>query len=252
MLRRLVPFVTVFALVALAAVGACAFSGGSQVPVAQAQQTTVASPAVRHITVVGRGKVTVEPDIAMLNLGVQTKAEKVDEAVSENQEIMEAILEALDEAGVAEEDIRTAYYNIYLDEGYYGPEVAREPVYRVYNMVIVKVRDLDSIGAILDAVIKAGANQIQGVNFTLEDWTQAEVEAREKAMENARERAEHLAQLADAQLGQVISVSEVIGGGMLQPPVEMAAGLGGGAGPISPGQLDYSTSIQVTYAIEQP
>lgn len=216
-------------------------------------QTSDSAGATRYITVVGQGKTTVVPDIASLQLGVQNSAATVEEAMTSNSDIMDAILAAMADAGVADKDIQTTSYNIYLDEGYRGPDMPYEPVYRVSNMITVKVRDLTAVGEVLDAAVAAGANQIWGVNFTVEDRTAAEEDARAKAMADARARAEALAGLAEVEVGEVLSISEVITGG-ISPlysgvAVEMAAGLGGG-GSISPGELEYSMSIQVTYALK--
>lgn len=219
---------------------------------AQAQAVDATGPT-RYITVVGQGKTTVVPDIASLQLGVQTSAATVEEAMSTNTGTMDAILAALAEAGIADKDVQTSSYNIYLDEGYRGPEMASNPVYRVSNMVTVKVRDLETVGEVLDAAVAAGANQIWGVSFTVEDRTAAEADARAKAVADARARAEALAELAEVEVGEVLSISEVITGGVSPlyagVAMEMAAGMGGG-GSIAPGELEYRTSIQVTYALE--
>lgn len=216
-------------------------------------QAPVSAGATRYITVVGQGKTTVTPDIANLQLGVQNSAETVEEAMTSNTATMDAILAALAEAGIADKDIQTSSYNIYLDEGYRGPDVASNPVYRVSNMVNVKVRDLETVGEVLDAAVTAGANQIWGVSFTVEDRTAAEEEARAKAVADARTRAEALAALAEVEVGKVLSISEIITG-VISPlysgvAMEMSAGMGGG-GSIAPGELEYSTSIQVTYALK--
>jgi len=219
---------------------------------AQAQAADATGPT-RYITVVGQGRTTVVPDIASLELGVQTSAATVEEAMTTNTDTMDAILAALAEAGIADKDVQTSSYNIYLDEGYRGPEMASNPVYRVSNMVNVKVRDLETVGEVLDAAVTAGANQIWGVSFTVEDRTAAEEEARAKAVADARTRAEALAALAEVEVGEVLSISEIITG-VISPlysgvAMEMSAGMGGG-GSIAPGELDYSTSIQVTYALK--
>jgi len=221
-------------------------------PLLEAAASAPAMP--RYITVVGRGKASVEPDIVILQVGVETKAPEVTQAMDNNDEIMGEILAALDEMGIAEEDIRTTNYRIYFDEGYRSPEMQEEPVYRVSNMVMVTIRDLGAAGEILDEAVAAGANRVHGLSFTKEDWSEAEAEARAEAMANARERAEHLAQLADVEVGQVISISEVVGDGLQWyertrgTPLAM---MGGSGGPIiAPGQLEYGVTIQVTYALK--
>jgi len=129
-------------------------------------------------------------------------------------------------------------------------EVSAEPqgAYRVSNMLRVTVRNLEQVGELLDAVVEVGANQMYGVTFTVSDDQEWESEAREKAMDDAKARAEELAGLAGVELGEVLSVSEVVGGMLVPTAVEMAVGRGGGG--IAPGELEFSTRIQVTFAIK--
>jgi len=211
----------------------------------------------RSITVVGEGRASVSPDVAEANVGVEVLAPTVKEATEKAKERMTAIVAALQEAGIAEKDIQTSNYSIYFER---YPEiramVEAEPSevegnYRVSNMVRVKIRDLDEIGVVLDGVIQAGANNVYGVNFTVDDPSEVKSEARVKAIANAKTRAQELADLNGVNLGEVLQISEVIGGPFPTSgiPVPMAAEYRGGAGPISPGELEFSVQIQVTYAI---
>jgi uncharacterized protein YggE len=212
------------------------------------------SPA-QTITVVGQGTTRVEPDIARVTVGVETSAETIAEAVVQNEAQMQAVLAALEEAGITKKDIQTTNFSISLDR-YPEPVVSTNvdqalPVYRVSNMVNVTIRDLEMVGAVLDAVIEAGANNIWGVSFTIEDPSEAQAEARADAVDNARERAEALAELSGVELGPVMAVSEVLGGGGIpvtyDTVVERAAA---GAGSISPGELEIGYQVQVSYFIE--
>ncbi|NOZ27546.1 MAG: SIMPL domain-containing protein [Chloroflexi bacterium] len=226
-------------------------------------QTTPASGATRTITVVGHGKVRVEPDVARAQIGVEVFAPTVKEATAKNREQMTAILEALQKAGIEEKDIQTSNYSINFEREPYmaapmmpGKETLpmAEPQgrYRVSNMVQVTIRDLDTVAAVLDAAVEAGANTIWGVSFDIEDASEAESEARAKAMENARDKAAELAELAGVELGEVVSVSEVIGSPAF--PVmgiaEAARAAFGGAGPIAPGELTFQAQLQVVFAIK--
>ncbi|NPV08638.1 MAG: SIMPL domain-containing protein [Anaerolineae bacterium] len=206
---------------------------------------------LRYVLVVGEGVATAAPDRANATLGVETAAADIQEAVAQNQETMGQIMMALEEAGVASEDMRTSSYSIFFDEGFRGMGMETEPVYRVSNMLDVTIRDLDRVAEVLDAAVQAGANRIWGVGLTRGDWSEGEVEAREEAIADARAKAEDLADLAGVQIGQILSISEVVTGapGALFG-VEKALGLGGGAGPIVPGQLEFRTNVQVVYAIE--
>jgi hypothetical protein len=112
------------------------------------------------------------------------------------------------------------------------------------------VRDVNQIGDVLDKAVAAGANNIYGVNFSVEDTAKLEADARAKAVADAKSRAESLAQLNGLQLGEVLTVSEVVGGAV---PLyrEAAMGLGGGGStPVQPGELEMSASIQITYAVK--
>jgi uncharacterized protein YggE len=223
---------------------------------AQTDESAAEHSPAETITVVGRGSVRVMPDVAMVSVGVETSAETVGEAVAQNEDLMTAILAALKEVGIAEEDVQTMNYSIQLDR-YPEPTPRAEPtaaetkpVYRVSNMVNVTVRDLESVGNVLDAVIEAGANNIWGISFAVDDPTTAEGDARAKAMEDAQARAASLAELSGVKLGPVMSVSEVVGATQIAVPVAMERAAAG-AGPISPGMQEVSYQIQVTYFIER-
>jgi uncharacterized protein YggE len=208
-----------------------------------------APDAGRTLTVVGRGTASVSPDVATANIGAETQAPDVSEAVAQNTATMDAILAALVEAGVAEQDIQTSEYSIFFDEGFRGVDVPAEPTFRVFNMVRVTIRDLTSVGDVIQAAVDAGANRLYGVSFAISDTSEAEAEAREEAIADARQRTEHLASLVGASVGEVISVSEVVTGGFPFSGLGGAADLGAGGPGIVPGQLDFTVNIQVVYAL---
>jgi uncharacterized protein YggE len=228
-------------------------------PAAAQTATTEAtySPA-ETITVVGQGSVRIKPDIAQVSIGVETSAETVGEAVEDSKTQMASIMEALTKAGIAEKDIQTMNYSIQFDR---YPESRplpadtetgqAQPVYRVTNMVNVTIRDLEEVSNVLDAVVAGGANNIWGVSFSLEDQIAAQADARAKAIEDARARAEALAELSGVTLGPVMSVSEVISGSPSPVVMREAAMAAGGAGPISPGELEIGYQVQVAYFIER-
>jgi uncharacterized protein YggE len=223
-------------------------------PVSAAQ----AGEALRTITVVGRGEVVSRPDVAHTNIGVEVTAATVAEAMEEAEERMLAVQNALTQAGVAQNDIQTSNFSINFER------IASEPMptratdgkpagfYRVSNMVQVNIRDLTQVGAVIDAAVTAGANNIWGVNFGLDDTADLEAQAREKATADARSRAETLAELHGVTLGTVVSVSEVVGNtpGPIYADTMMAKGLGGAGTPVEPGEVRFSTQLQVVYAIQ--
>jgi uncharacterized protein YggE len=128
-----------------------------------------------------------------------------------------------------------------------GPALENPVGYRVSSMVQVTVRDVEKAGEVLDAVVQAGANQVYGVAFTVSDESTWESGARAKAMADARDRAQELAGLAETELGEVLLVSEIIGG---VPMAVMGVKQGMGGGGIAPGELELRTQIQVTFAVQ--
>jgi uncharacterized protein YggE len=239
----------------VASLVACNTAQGSNTVESQVTPAPSSGGSSRSITVVGVGKVSLVPDIAQINVGAEAAASTVSEAKAEVDRQMAAIAAALAETGVAEKDIQTSQYSIYYE---------REPVpvarpapseeglavssgaYRVSSMLQVTVRDVDTAGDVLDAVVEAGANQVYGVTFTVSDEQKWQSGARENAMTDAKARAAELARLAGVELGDVLSVSEVVGG----MPVPMASERAYGGGGIAPGELELSTQVQVTFAIQ--
>jgi uncharacterized protein YggE len=166
---------------------------------------------------------------------------------------MGAITIALLEMDVAERDIQTSQYSIYYEPDPTRPPVAPEGTdeeqagaYRVSNIVEVTVRDIETASAVLDSAIEAGANQVYGVNYTVSDDQSWQSQAREEAIADAGARAEEYAQLLGMELGQALSVSEVIGS---QVPFAFERAMGGGGG-IAPGELEMTVQVQVVYAAQ--
>jgi hypothetical protein len=243
-------------LVALALAGVWLWGQGTSPAEAQSSAAQPTYSPSEIITVVGQGSVHVKPDIVQVSIGVDTTADSVSKAVAANEEKMTAVLAALEKAGIAEKDIQTTNFSIQIDNSQ-GPLPAAgtsgepaKPVYRASNMVNVTVRNLNSVGDVLDASITAGANNIWGISFSLADPATAQSDARAKAIDDAKARAEALAELNGVKLGPVMSVSEIVTGvpSPLPMAVESAAAKGG---TISPGELEISYQVQVSYFIER-
>lgn len=229
-------------------------AGWLAIPGAKAQTTQVSVAAPGTITVVGEGKVTLQPDIARVNIGVETVKNTVQEASAENRTTVEAVLAVLAEQGIPEEDIQTSGFSIYSERfGPEGPLAEGDVRYRVSNNVMVTIRDLENVGTILDATIEAGANNIYGVEFLLDDATAARSDARKLAVEGAKANAEELAALNGVKVGQILSISEVIGGagGLYSNSISsLQLGLGGAERtPIQLGQLRVTMQLQITYEL---
>lgn len=248
------------AIVLVLVLGLSAVQGGL-VPGVLAQRRALDAQAqagevdvTRTILVVGHGTVSIQPDRAQVIVGVETTGDSVRQATGESAEIMEALLAALREQGVADKDIQTSGFSVWTERS--GPMVemgagdAEETItHRVTNMVRVNVQELDNLSAILDAAIDAGANAIHGINSTIADPSRAATQARIKAIADAKAKAQELADLTGVRVGPVVSVSEVVG--MVGVPMAAREALmGGGVGPISPGEMDLSVQLQVVYSIQ--
>jgi uncharacterized protein YggE len=203
------------------------------------------------IWVSGQGEVTVVPDLATLWLGVEAQADTVTEAQAQAQEAMDNVMAALDDSGVDEDDIQTQYFSVDQVTRWDDDEYVVIG-YRVTNMVTVKVRDVDAVGAVIDAVVEAGGDfiRINNIAFSVDDPSDYYEEAREEAMNDAREKAEQLADLAGINLGAATYISE---GNVYAPVVYRDAGMAvpeeGFDTSISPGEIDITLNIQVAYAI---
>ncbi len=211
----------------------------------QAKEETRAS-----ISVQGMGRVFASPDIAVLNFGIatgrQSTAQRALEVLTEN---MDAIIAAARERGVEERDISTQY--LYLNPAYDwidGQQVSRG--FEANQNLSVKVRDINTIGAILTAATGAGANQIGGVTMTVDDPEELREQAREQAIMNAKEKAKNLSRELGVSLGRLTSFTE--GAQTANGPVydrAYAEGMGGGGGLSVPGG-EQEIVIYVTLGYE--
>jgi hypothetical protein len=224
---------------------------GTAIPVASNQ----AAPAPqRTISVAGTGTAYLTPDIAYLYLGVHTEKLTAAEAVAENNDQTEQVIQALRDFGIAANDIRTTNFSIWpIDK--YDPATgvpSGEKSYAVDNTVYVTVRDLETLGDLLDTVVQAGANTVNSIQFDVADRDEALADARAEAVRDAGEKAQELAAAAGVELGELQSVSFP---NLQNYPIFDGRGGGGAAAeaaavPIQPGQLTFDVTVNVTYAIE--
>lgn len=243
--------IVVMAVAAVILAGLYAEAAPAQAQTEAAPAAQTASAPARTITVVGEGKVKSRPDVAQANIGVEVLGSDIKQASQDASDTMEALLAALKAAQVADKDIQTSYFNVWVERPYTPQGTpSTEVLYHVNNNVTVTIRDLASVAAILGKAIESGANTINSVTFNVADPSTLRSEARKKAVENALAEAQELAVLNGVKVGEVVSVSEVISGGAYY--VSEAAsfdGMGGGGGPISPGDVEIAVQLQVTYAI---
>jgi len=207
----------------------------------------------RTLSITGTGTVHVTPDIVSVSLAVQTQDGDVAQALAENNRRAGRLLAAVRNAGVADADMGTTFFAV-TPQPQYDPMTGNptgEIIYIVDNTITVTLRDVSRLGELLQVAVDAGANNIQGVSFSVDDPSAAEDQAREQAMTDARTRAEMLATAAGATLGAPISISTSV----YQPYVvggyraEAAMGIGGGGVPTTTGTMDVQVQVSVTYEL---
>jgi hypothetical protein len=210
--------------------------------------------APRSISVSGTGQVSLKPDIAYIYMGVHIERPSAADAVAANNANTQKLLDALKAAGVAEADLRTSNFSIWQNTPY-GPDgQPGAPVYAVDNTVYVTVRDLAKLGDLLDAAVRAGANNINSIQFDVADKTQALTDARKAAVEAARKQAGELAEAAGVKLGEIQGIQYYDSAPIMYAE---AKGLGGGGGaaadvsvPINPGQMQITATVTINFEIK--
>ncbi|KGJ16230.1 SIMPL domain-containing protein [Paracoccus sanguinis] len=205
------------------------------------------APAPATVTVTGEGQVGIAPDLATVALGVTTQAETAAKALADNATRQGDVIAALKAQGIAPEDLQTQGLNLSPMADY--SQQGKPPVitgYQAQNIVSARVRDLAKLGPLLDAMVAAGATDVQGIAFSREDDAAPLDEARGKAVAEAQRRAETMAAAAGMALGPLVSLTE---GGAASPPMPMAMAsmardAGGAATQVETGRL--MLTVQVT------
>lgn len=202
------------------------------------------------IAVSGTGEVFGTPDTLRINFGVSVLRPTVEAAVSDAADLADGLISTLQSLGVAEEDLQTANYSIYPEYDYSGDR-QRLTGYRVNNTVVATIRDPESAGPIVDSAVASVGDEIvvSGVSFAIEDDDELLTAARAAAWEDARAKAQQLADLAGVALGSAVAISETIDS---SSPVPIYRDFFGEAGadaatPIEPGQQQVSVNIQVRF-----
>jgi uncharacterized protein YggE len=201
------------------------------------------------IAVQGQGRVSVKPDIAIAELGAEARAPQLADAGADVGHRVADVVARLRGLGIDDRDISTVRYTI---EPIPAPRHnAQDPTtieaYRVANVVRVRIRQVDAAGRILDAAIAAGANTIPAISLTISDRTGHEMRARALAVKAAAAKARELAEAAGVKLGALIFLQEGAGPQPLAPRGVMAAAV---AGPIEPGEVDVTVTVEAHYRIE--
>lgn len=232
-------------LIALLALSAC-----GKAPI----KTESSLPDGGHnLSVSGTGYVVLAPDMARITIGVKSESPDISSAVEINNQQAAAITQAVQAQGVATEDLQTVNFNVYTYQPYSSDGTVTETRFSVENTVYVIVRDLSKLSHILDAAISAGANNIYGISFDVQNRQAALDQARDLALADAAAKAKATAASLGLELGAVYSVS-LDNNSYVQ---SFSNGMGGGDSmvnpsssvPVSAGQIVISYQAQVAYLI---
>jgi len=213
--------------------------------------TQAAEPETATISVSGQGRVVASPDMATISTGVITEATQPEDALRENNTIVSTLMTTLDNAGVEHKDRQTSNFSV-------SPRYSRErnesgshkiDGYRVSNQVKIIVRDLDKLGALLDALVKSGSNKLGSIQFGLSSQESLTDKARLLAVENARSRAELYAKAAGRRVGEVLSISESAVA-MPRPMMRNAMMMESAADvPVSVGESEISATVHMVFKL---
>ncbi|MGE5581228.1 MAG: SIMPL domain-containing protein [Bacillota bacterium] len=218
------------------------------------QPVPATNGAGQGITVSGKGSVTVKPDIAYISLGVEAVGATAQAAQGKNAALMTKVVSNLKNLGLQERDIQTTDFNLF-PERRYDKITGQEQVagYRAINQLRVTVRDLSILGRIVDESIKAGANNVNNIAFTVEKPENWREKAIAQAVKDARLKAEALAKAAGVNLRKVNFITE---GNVDVRPFQMdtirkeqLAGAGMVNTPIEPGNVKVTAEVQMNFAI---
>ncbi len=213
-----------------------------------------------RISVSGTGTISAAPDLGDINVGVVTQAPTARDALTANTEAMSRLLAVVKEQGVAAKDVQTTNVNVNPQYSQPPPQrttqgefVPRIVAYQVTNTVHLKVRELTKLGAILDAVVSAGANQVYGISFQIDEPEKLLDQARKQAMADAKRKAELLTGEAGMVLGPPLLISET--GGQPTPMMprlgRMMAMAEAAPVPVAAGEQELSVTVQVQYELRQ-
>jgi uncharacterized protein YggE len=234
---------------------------GASLPiVASAQTPTDSEEEKRYIVVEGTGTVDIAPDTARVTFGVLTRNESLEAAQDENSTRTQAIMDTFLAAGIAEEDVATAGYSVYVINEYdRDGNLVGVQGYEVWSQVTVTIRDLSIVGQVLDDAVGAGANEVGSISFFVDDTDAAASQARRAAIENARAKADEMAEAAGVLVVGVYSIEETSAPAPTSIEYDMAEAAPAAAGdaevrsvPVSPGQTQITVQVRVVYEIDQP
>lgn len=230
---------------------------------ASAQDMSLVPPiAAGHtlLSVSAQGSSTRTPDMASFSAGVTTQGATASDALSSNSLAMNKVIAALKRAGIADRDIQTSTINLNpqwsqpkrLPDGSYEDGTQRIIGYQANNSVNVRARKLDQMGRVIDALVSAGANQVNGPNFMLSEQAAADDEARVDAMKAARARADLYAKAAGLRVVRIVAINESGGYARPMPMMYAKADMAAPAAPPPPvaaGEMETTINVAVSFEL---
>ncbi|SRR5579871_803638 len=241
-------------LLPLAAIGAAILL------VAISAATLLAAPALADsdfppaISVTGEASISVPPDRAEIDAGVTSDAKTAREASEANNAAMAKVIAALKSAGIDEKDVQTSRISLqpqYSNSASSRPGPSTIIGYRASNRVAIRLKDVSKVANVIDTLVGAGANDIGNINFTVSNASKLLDEAREKAVADARRKAEIYAKAAGVTLEAPLSISEGgASGPVFRGKMAMPAAMAAAPTPIAQGEETLSVSVAVTWAIK--
>jgi uncharacterized protein len=210
---------------------------------------------ISKLIVQGEGKFYAAPDMASITLGVETRNASAAGAVAENAMLMNSTISALLAAGIDEKDIQTSTFSLTtrpeepkpLEATLNENENVTPPEFVATNRVTVRLNNISDVGKVLDASVAAGSNNIQGISFNLKDPAPAKDEALVMAIDDAKRKAGVASAAAGVTLGRIIEISE--GYSFVSARNEVAFSVAAPTTPISPGEMEVTASVTMTYEI---
>lgn len=215
---------------------------------------TASQAPMAQINVSATGKVDVAPDRAIVTAGVLSQGKTAREAMIANATLMTAVFDELETAGIEKSNITTSQLSLQPRFNYQDRRAPKIDGYDARNNVTVKSDDIEQVGPLLDALVRAGVNNINNVNFTIKDPKSAKEKAREDAIREARAKAGAMADAAGVKLGKLMSLNE--SGGYSPQPVMMRARMAesdftGASTPVAAGDQTLSVTVNMSYAIAE-
>ena len=244
----------------LAPLAAAALAAGAPLAAAQTGPAPVLGVNGTLLTVSAEGKVTRTPDLALFSAGVVSQGKSASEALAANSADMTRVIAALKRAGIADKDIQTSNLSLNpvyqpqrsLPDGTIDPPQPRIIGYQANNTVSVRQRNLKDFGKVIDTLVFAGANQVNGPSFEVENPDPALDAARTTAMQKARARAELYARAAGLRVTRILSINESGGWSPPQPVMYRMAAMEAAAPPAPPvqaGELQLSINVTVQFEL---